>query len=47
MMRNGCLTLCQFSIPNDVVRILKYYQLTYTYNKCDENLHFKYLITAI
>lgn len=19
MMRNGCLTLCQFSIPNDVV----------------------------
>lgn len=20
MMRNGCLTLCQFSIPNDVVR---------------------------
>lgn len=21
MMRNGCLTLCQFSIPNDVVSI--------------------------
>lgn len=20
MMRNGCLTLCQFAIPNDVVR---------------------------
>lgn len=20
MMRNGCLTLCQFKIPNDVVR---------------------------
>lgn len=20
MMRNGCLTLCQFSIPQDVVR---------------------------
>lgn len=21
MMRNGCLTLCQFSIPNDVVKL--------------------------
>lgn len=23
MMRNGCLTLCQFAIPNDVVRGLE------------------------
>ena len=23
MMRNGCLTLCQFSIPGDVVSVVK------------------------
>lgn len=22
MMRNGCLTLCQFGIPNDVVSVV-------------------------
>lgn len=33
MMRNGCLTLCQFSIPTDVVRIHQLYFAQSTFDR--------------